>query len=78
MKIATKPCTIAFQIISFMFMVLVLLFVISLITTSRLIHNVMESNARESFGNITKINVQAIDHTLSKIVTFRSGLGAFN
>ena len=68
MKTETKPRTIAFQIISFMFVVLVALFIISILTTGRLMHSVMESNARESFGNITKINVQTIDQTLSKMV----------
>ncbi|HOD59230.1 MAG TPA: SpoIIE family protein phosphatase [Candidatus Syntrophosphaera sp.] len=74
MKKEIKPRTIAFQIISFMFIVLVVLFIISLFTTGRLIQSLMESNARESFGNITKINVQTIDQTLSKIVTLSRNL----
>lgn len=66
MKKEIKPRTIAFQIISFMFIVLVVLFIISLFTTGRLIQSLMESNARESFGNITKINVQTIDQPFLK------------
>lgn len=62
------------QLISFMFVFMVMLFLLTILITRHLVYNVMRSSAEESISNLTEANVQMIDKNLANIMTIAQEL----
>lgn len=74
MRSRKNPKTLAFQIISYTFILLVLIYFTSVLVTNHLVSRVMLDNAREIIGNLAGEKVQLIDKELSKIKVLSWGL----
>lgn len=65
MRLKKRTKTLAFQIISFTFIYLVIIYFVSTLATQHLVSGVMLDNAREAIGNLAREKAQTIDKDLS-------------
>ncbi|MFA6721297.1 MAG: SpoIIE family protein phosphatase [Candidatus Cloacimonadaceae bacterium] len=68
----TKP--LARQLISFMFIFMVVLFLLLILITRQLVFNTMRKTEEKTIGNLTETNVQIIDKNLANIMTLAKNL----
>ncbi len=74
METQKKTKTLAYQLITFMFIFMVLLFLLTILITRQLTYEVMRSSAEESISNLTETNVQSIDKNLANLMTVAQNL----
>ncbi len=74
MKTQQKTKTLGRQLISFMFIFMLVLFLLMILGVRQLVYNVTKASAEESVGNITQANVETIDKNLWRIMALGDNL----